>query len=55
MWHGLGANVMDCRKPVFPRNICRLNYIQKILEQDVIARAPGEVLNVAVEAPFIVR
>jgi hypothetical protein len=44
---GRGANVIDCRKPDFPRNICRMNYIRKILEQGVIATAPGEVFNVA--------
>jgi hypothetical protein len=33
--------------PRFPGNTCRTDYIQKILEQGVTARAPGEEFNVA--------
>jgi hypothetical protein len=39
-------DVMDCRMPGFLGNTCRTGYIWKILEQSVIARAPGEDFNV---------
>jgi hypothetical protein len=42
-----GANVMVCRMPGFPGNTCRTDYILKILEHGVIARAPAEDFNVA--------
>ena len=38
--------MMDCRMPVFPGNTCKMDYIWKILEQGVIARAPSEEFNV---------
>jgi hypothetical protein len=33
--------------PRFPGNTCRTDYVRKILEHGVIARAPGENFNVA--------
>jgi hypothetical protein len=38
---------MDCRMPGLPGNTCRTDYMRKILEHGVIARAPGEDFNVA--------
>ena len=45
-WSRRSANVMVCRMPGFPGNTCRTDYIRKILEHGVIARAPVEDFNV---------
>jgi hypothetical protein len=39
--------MMDCRIPRFSWNTSRTNYVRKIPEERVMARAPGEDFNVA--------
>ena len=40
-------NVIECRILGFLENTCRTDYIWKILEHGVIARAPSKDFNVA--------
>ena len=43
--------MVDCRMPGFPGNACGTDYFRKVQKQGVIARAAGEVFNVAAIRP----
>ena len=45
-WSRRGADVMDCRMPGFPENVCGTDGIRKVQKHGVIAGFAGEDFNV---------